>query len=643
MAFTAYTDGLFNLSINQGAHTADYEFYGSWSGGSGVSNGVDWRTEMGYTAGANFPLNTNTGHDDFAASGNFTASGNDAVSLTCDEADFAFRSVVSDLGLGQTKRGSTIIQKTVAVTATASTPTSSAVTFNSATIACNFFPNTLDSTSTTKMQYRKFGDSTWIDAPGGTQSNSGYSQVSISRNLTGLLSSTLYEFRLSMTRNTVNATTLDSVIATFTTSAGAPSVVTNAVGNVAATSAILNGTLTINDGTGVNVFFKWDTVNPPVANQTANQPKSASGAFEQSISGLAATTTYFFQAFASFTTPTGSPVSGSVLSFTTPNNPAAEAAAEDHLTRFDYDAFWGVQRSFVFLAASPAATTSDKFLSAAVPWSAAECQITKDAGTPANATNAPTRIGTSAFYELTLTATELQAEDVHVWISDSGTAARDVHLHVRTKRRIGQEIWDPTQIGGNTAGFDVKGVGTQPALSATGGATSRADITGSIDGHIIRRGTVVAGGASTVDLDASASASNDFYNGALITIISGTGANQQRVIIDYDGSNKRCTVDSSWISANPASGAVFVITPGDRPFFLSPSSGDVNYDADGLATIPTTFANWGQKLQAVFQRFFFKRTQTATVQTLFDASSSTTLGTATVSDAAGTQTVGKLS
>lgn len=63
--------------------------------------------------------------------------------------------------------------------------------------------------------------------------------------------------------------------------------------------------------------------------------------------------------------------------------------------------------------------------------------------------------------------------------------------------------------------------------------------------------TAQAGGASTITLDASASAVDDFYNGALVVILDGTGdtvpvAERTRRITDYVGSTKVATVDAAW-------------------------------------------------------------------------------------------------
>lgn len=64
--------------------------------------------------------------------------------------------------------------------------------------------------------------------------------------------------------------------------------------------------------------------------------------------------------------------------------------------------------------------------------------------------------------------------------------------------------------------------------------------------HDGRTGTAQAGGASTITLDSSASATDDIYNGATVTITGGTGSGQTRIISDYVGSTKVATVSAAW-------------------------------------------------------------------------------------------------
>lgn len=82
-----------------------------------------------------------------------------------------------------------------------------------------------------------------------------------------------------------------------------------------------------------------------------------------------------------------------------------------------------------------------------------------------------------------------------------------------------------------------------------------------LQGTVVRADQAQAGGASTITLDTSASATDDLYNGLYVTVYSGTGAGQTRQITDYVGSSKVATVDSAW-TTNPASGSRFVLSAG---------------------------------------------------------------------------------
>lgn len=83
----------------------------------------------------------------------------------------------------------------------------------------------------------------------------------------------------------------------------------------------------------------------------------------------------------------------------------------------------------------------------------------------------------------------------------------------------------------------------------------------------IRSNTAQAGASSTITLDSSASATDNFYAGEFLEIIGGTGVGQVRRIASYVGSTKVATVDSAW-ATNPDSTSIF------RIGFLT--SGNVN-------------------------------------------------------------------
>ena len=92
--------------------------------------------------------------------------------------------------------------------------------------------------------------------------------------------------------------------------------------------------------------------------------------------------------------------------------------------------------------------------------------------------------------------------------------------------------------------------------------------------YIIRSGTAQAGASTTITLDASASAVDDFYNNQAIFIVSGTGVGQGRFISDYDGTTKVATV-ATW-GTNPDNTSVFVIRPfGSIPGATAPTAAEV--------------------------------------------------------------------
>lgn len=76
----------------------------------------------------------------------------------------------------------------------------------------------------------------------------------------------------------------------------------------------------------------------------------------------------------------------------------------------------------------------------------------------------------------------------------------------------------------------------------------------------VRTATAQAGAAGTITLDASASATDDFYKGETIYIVGSTGIGQARIITSYVGSTKVATIQPNWVT-NPSSSSVFIIVP----------------------------------------------------------------------------------
>jgi hypothetical protein len=72
--------------------------------------------------------------------------------------------------------------------------------------------------------------------------------------------------------------------------------------------------------------------------------------------------------------------------------------------------------------------------------------------------------------------------------------------------------------------------------------------TTSLDSLIVHSGTAQAGASGSVTLASGASATDDFYNDAVVVITGGTGAGQARQITDYTGSTRVATVDTNWVT-----------------------------------------------------------------------------------------------
>ena len=77
----------------------------------------------------------------------------------------------------------------------------------------------------------------------------------------------------------------------------------------------------------------------------------------------------------------------------------------------------------------------------------------------------------------------------------------------------------------------------------------------------IRKNTAAAGAVGSITLDASASSVNDFYKGALVFIVGGTGVGQSRLITGYTGSTQVALVSPNW-ATTPSTDSIFVILPG---------------------------------------------------------------------------------
>lgn len=123
-----------------------------------------------------------------------------------------------------------------------------------------------------------------------------------------------------------------------------------------------------------------------------------------------------------------------------------------------------------------------------------------------------------------------------------------------TSATVAAAVMDEALSGHTTAGTAGKAISDIDAHTDT-------EIASILAATVARSGTAQAGGASTITLDSGASASDNFYAGAIVILTSGTGAGQIRTILSYVGSTKVATVSRPWVT-NPSSSSVFsLVTP----------------------------------------------------------------------------------
>jgi hypothetical protein len=151
-----------------------------------------------------------------------------------------------------------------------------------------------------------------------------------------------------------------------------------------------------------------------------------------------------------------------------------------------------------------------------------------DGATFADCTNEATEIATaSGMYFLDLTAAEMTADTVAVIVKTSSSGAKTTPI-----------VLYPVEDG------DIPVKVTQ------------------FPDFIQHAGTATAGAVGSITLAAGASATNAFYQGAMIFLASGAGAGQARLCTAYTGATRLATIQPNWTAGNnPASGTRYVILP----------------------------------------------------------------------------------
>ena len=513
----------------------------------------------------------------------------------------------------------------------------------------SWIPATKDTAVDLIIQYKETSSGTWLDW--GTQAHSnqtGYSTLYPSnKTITGLTPDTAYDFRLKVDRSgTANTTTLyyGSEV-TLSTLPDVPEVTTNAATNLTAGvsgtpddgGATLNATVDRNDETDLEWRFAYDETptggtygNTTAWTASTSEPEEVAKA----VSSLTESTEYGYRVEVRWDSGAETD-EGSEVAFTVPDDPLAEAALEAHVLIQDFTRKYGVEDAITFILVTPSVSGSDTIVEGATV-AAADCLISKDGGAWAQTSNQPTQVDSGATYTLTLTAAELQCSEADIIVKDAagGPDWRDALLRVKTHLLLGSvDIDAATGQKADTTAFKVSGYGTGHGIEAVAGATGD-DISGVLGKHVQHSGTAQAGAAGTITLAADAVATNDYYNNAIVLVYAGTGIGQSREITDYVGATLVATVDTSW-AVNPDATSKYIVIEGARTW-QSAASGE-------LSAVPSSTSSYGNKIDFLFQRFAFKITQTATLQTWLKADASTPLGTRSVADDGTTQTVNALS
>ena len=196
------------------------------------------------------------------------------------------------------------------------TGSASSITTSAATVSATVNPNGADT-----HVWFLWGTSPTLAGAAQTSSvdiGSGSTAAAASANLTGLSASTTYYFQVVAQSG---SGTSHGIINSFTTPASgttsSPSATTTAATSVAATTATLNASVNPN-GSDTHVVFLWGTSSSLSSSTSTTSQDIGSGSTASAITapltGLTASTTYYFQVMAQNGSGT---TSGSIQSFTT--------------------------------------------------------------------------------------------------------------------------------------------------------------------------------------------------------------------------------------------------------------------------------------------------------------------------------------
>jgi len=142
-----------------------------------------------------------------------------------------------------------------------------------------------------------------------------------------------------------------------------------------------------------------------------------------------------------------------------------------------------------------------------------EVKVMKDGGTPANVATLPTYITGAYALQWSLSATEMQADEVLLTSVSRAKIADQMFRIITTPQ-------------------------------------------GALRSRLLGTGST----ASSIVLDASASSLTDAYKGAVVAIIAGTGTGLNSVITGYNGTSKAAAISDAWGASTDAT-SVYALYP----------------------------------------------------------------------------------
>jgi hypothetical protein len=173
-------------------------------------------------------------------------------------------------------------------------------------------------------------------------------------------------------------------------------------------------------------------------------------------------------------------------------------------------------------------------------------------------------------------------------------------------------------------------------------ATSAYVIVGDAGREHVNEGLAQGGGASTITLNALASAVNDAYKGQTASLRGGTGADQAGRIIAYNGTTKIATVSKPWVTI-PNTTTVYAVLPtgvhDDSDITDALATDTYSEPGAGAPAATTTLA---QKISYLYKWARNKKDNDGSTTNYYADDGSTVDNTQTTTESGGTVTKGEI-